>query len=565
MSLARARLLILVVCLVLHMPALFGGRVTDDSVNYLNAARAEPSFAGFARAFRVGVEFAHDGIRPPGIADAAVYFRPLTVASFRADLALFGTAGAPPHLVNALLQALCALLVHGLALRLLRDRRAALVAALLYLLHPAALFTSFWLSSRTDLLADLFMLAAFATLLPPAPGGRGALPGAALRPFCSTALFALALLSKESAAVFPAVAFLLLRSARIPSGRAGRSLLPHLALLPAWWVIRSHHIGGFHLPDVGFYTIHPGDPLFLLHALERAALAFLTLAAWFPTFPVKPLLPYPAWHLVFALALLPVAWGLFRLLFRGHPHPARRDALLAAALLLHAPTLWFLPAPHYFHGALAPFAIALAGALVPAGRRPRRLLRPYLAVAVAAAVASTALYGALLHAGERENGRLLGLLDASLDAARRAAPEATAEIHLVDLAPHAATALAEHRLTRPAAPPFVGRILTVAGPLQRPAQVAADSAEIMLIATGAPYGAGIIEWFAYARPVSVTTGEALLDADHRIAVAATARHPITGLPGAARIAVSFAEGAADAAHRRVLHAHPRFDNSGAGR
>lgn len=545
---ARASLLVLAAAL-LYVPALLGGRITDDSVNYRNAREAPWTFSGLSNGFRVGLEFAHDGVRPAGIADSAVYFRPLPVLSFKLELFIFGTDGRPCHLVNLLLQGGCAFLLYLVGLRVLRDPRAALLAAALFLLHPASLFTAYWLSSRTDLLADLFMLAALLPILGGSPPRTG-------RIVASLALFACALLSKESAAVFPSFAFCALLAAGERPRAALLRLLPHLVLLPFWWMLRTHFIGGFHLPDVGFYTIFPGDPLFPLHALQRIVLAFLTLAAWFPTFPVKPLLPYPAWNLVFFLVLVPAAWGAFRLLFRAHPHPARRDALLCAALLLHAPTLWFLPAPHYFHGAALPFSLALAETLAAPGRPRRRLLAPYLSVALLCAALTAGAFGILLHFAETKNRGTLELLSATLGAIGRAAPGRTAEIHLVDLPPHAATILAEHRLRHPGAPPFAGRILTIAGPCTEPARVTVGSAGILLEATGAPYGAGPIEWFAFARPVSVAAGDAVADASHRIEALAVAPHPVTGLPGARRILVTFARGPADAPHRRILHAHP---------
>ncbi len=343
---------------LLYAPTLFAGLVTDDAVNYLNARDAPLTFRGLARGFRVGIEFGHDGVRPPGLADTATYFRPLTVLSFKADLALFGNRRGLYHLLNVALAAGTALLLLAAGRRLLGHDRAALLATLAFLAAPANAFTTAWLSSRTDLLATFFMAAALLPLLP-APRETPGSPGVRDRGLLSPALFALALLSKESAAPFPLAAYAALRAAGVGRYEAGIRIMPHLALLPFWWMIRSAHVGGFRLPDVAFYTLPPTDPWFPIYAAERLLQAFLTHALYFPPLPFKMLLPYPAWHGFVLLCLTPLAVAAWRGLFAPHPAPARRNAFLAGAFALTLPTIWFLPAPHYFHAPSLLFALAL--------------------------------------------------------------------------------------------------------------------------------------------------------------------------------------------------------------
>src|SRR5262245_34230603 len=111
-------------------------------------------------------------------------WRPLTVESFRAQWR--GAPDAGPYLlVNVLLHVLTSLLVWALGRRLGLGAGGSLVAALLFAAHPVHAEAVAWVSGRAELLAALFVLAAWWLHLSPRPAAA----------LASAAVLALALLS----------------------------------------------------------------------------------------------------------------------------------------------------------------------------------------------------------------------------------------------------------------------------------------------------------------------------------------------------------------------------------
>lgn len=87
-------------------------------------------------------------------------YRPVVVASYFADRALFGTSPVGPHAVNLALHLLCAVLVGVLALRLGARPEIALGSTALFAFHPATVEAVANVSSRGDLLALAWVLLA---------------------------------------------------------------------------------------------------------------------------------------------------------------------------------------------------------------------------------------------------------------------------------------------------------------------------------------------------------------------------------------------------------------------
>jgi len=150
-------------------------------------------------------------------------WRPLTVASFA--LQWQGPERAWPLRVgNIVLHVAVSVLLLLLARRLLPSAGAALLAALLFAVHPVHAEAVAWVSGRAELLAALFVLAAWLAWL---------VPGRVAAAACA-ALFAAALLSKENALVAPLLfvagdALLLRRPLR-----RGRLLLLAGVVAAAW-------------------------------------------------------------------------------------------------------------------------------------------------------------------------------------------------------------------------------------------------------------------------------------------------------------------------------------------
>jgi len=118
--------------------------------------------------------------------------RPLLKASYT----LNWTLGGGFSLLNIALHALNALLLFLIGEELFRDRRAALIAALLFALHPAATEAVTYISGRSSSLMALFYLGALLAYL------RGA------HWSISASLFVLAVATRETAVTLPAALLL---------------------------------------------------------------------------------------------------------------------------------------------------------------------------------------------------------------------------------------------------------------------------------------------------------------------------------------------------------------------
>ena len=191
------------------------GFVWDDAV-ILGAAR----HSTFAGAFLSADE-------------VASYYRPLTRASFVLDFHLAGGRPGWFHAVGIALHAANAALLFLLARKVSRGTAPAIVAAVVFAVHPLGSEAVNFISARNNLLALLFMLAAILLFI-------------AGRDRRSALAFFLGLLSKE-----PAVMVLpLLALVAIPERSSLRRLSPHLIALAAYAVLRVVSVGG-PLPGAG--------------------------------------------------------------------------------------------------------------------------------------------------------------------------------------------------------------------------------------------------------------------------------------------------------------------------
>jgi hypothetical protein len=160
-----------------------------------------------------------------------LYYRPLSTLSHATDAWIWGDRVAGYHVTNLVLLAVVGAAAVLLLERLGLSRRAALVGALAWTVHPMAASAVAWASQRTDLIVSLFYLASLAVLLSPL-GTRGWPP---LLP----ALLALG--SKEIAVSLPAVATLaaclaLPAEERPPRLRALAALWGLALVYLVWWV-----------------------------------------------------------------------------------------------------------------------------------------------------------------------------------------------------------------------------------------------------------------------------------------------------------------------------------------
>lgn len=226
------------------------------------------------------------GSPDPAIGAAATYYRPVVNLSFWLDQRVWGQNPRGFHITNIVLNALASALIALVLWELLHSGVWALIGGLLFAAHSSHVESVAFISGRTDVLLALFIgIASFALLRSLRRHGRwwwlAVLPA-----------FAIALLSKEAAVLFPvlvATAPLLMRT------RYDRR---HLLLVAAsvlvvagYWLLRAAVVPGplplgpaatlgQHVNDAvntfGFYIrtfFFPFDH----HAKYPADPAFLTL------------------------------------------------------------------------------------------------------------------------------------------------------------------------------------------------------------------------------------------------------------------------------------------------
>ena len=131
------------------------------------------------------------------------YYRPLFLLFLLLNYKLFGPFAAGWHLVSVAAHMGVTYLVYLLARRLTGETGTALIASLIFGLHPVHIESVAWISGITDPLLALFLLPAFLCYLngrERTVHGRSWLAG-------SLVLYGLAMLSKETALILPIIIF----------------------------------------------------------------------------------------------------------------------------------------------------------------------------------------------------------------------------------------------------------------------------------------------------------------------------------------------------------------------
>jgi Flp pilus assembly protein TadD len=170
------------------------------------------------------------------------YYRPVWIASLAVDHLLWGERPLGYHVTNVVLHAIAAGLVAWLALLLLGAPLAALIAGLLFAVHPSHSEAVAWVSARNELLCVVFVTLAFGAYLRFRASGSRA---AALA--CGVAYY-LGLFSKETAVVLPALALIAeLRESPVARARFKYPLALLLLTLP-YAALRMTLVAARHEP-----------------------------------------------------------------------------------------------------------------------------------------------------------------------------------------------------------------------------------------------------------------------------------------------------------------------------
>jgi tetratricopeptide (TPR) repeat protein len=186
-----------------------------------------------------------------GVYSETSSYRPLLMATFALNYHWGGLSVFGYHLFNFGLHALCALFVYFITLRMfrfasppedppsLRSHLVALLAALVFGLHPVQTESVTYITGRSSLLISLFYLGSFYAYLQYSSNRR--------IPYLAASLlsYACALLVKETAVTLLAV--LLLFHLLFPRPISWRTrfslLLPHFLLSIAYLAVRLHFFG----------------------------------------------------------------------------------------------------------------------------------------------------------------------------------------------------------------------------------------------------------------------------------------------------------------------------------
>jgi len=267
-----------------------------------------------------------------GVDINAALYRPIYISWFMVNYQLFGMVLPWWHLTSLLLHLLVTFLVYKVGVKVLKEPWTAALATLLFAFHPIHVESVSYVSASTDLLVAAFLLVAFLAY------SRFREQGASLWYLTASVLAAgLAMLSKETAAIFPLVlvAYEMLRERQSGPQRWGKRLvwtLPFFGVVAAYAAVRTLLFGR----DFG-----PGPGTDRLSALWDAPLVLLTYLRnllW----PVRLSFFYPVeWSAQWTFgkglaAVLVLIAGVF-LWKRYEQRPGMRLQLLWTAILFVIP------------------------------------------------------------------------------------------------------------------------------------------------------------------------------------------------------------------------------------
>jgi protein O-mannosyl-transferase len=203
-AIAVAALSVLV--LIAYLPSLSNGFVWDDNQQIV----MNPDLRGdtpWSRLFSSDV-WGHIHPNQPGHTN---YYRPLQMVAYRVTIDWFGMKAQSLHLLSIAFALAAVLAAFAVYLRLTKRVAIAFAAAALFAVHPMHSEAVDWISALPELGCATFVLVAFGLFLSAYGRTADAVPNARQSPkrwlwLClSIIAFAVALLWKETAVVFPAL------------------------------------------------------------------------------------------------------------------------------------------------------------------------------------------------------------------------------------------------------------------------------------------------------------------------------------------------------------------------
>lgn len=308
-----------------YAPALLGGYMADDHFHLFILSELPERFTHAMNLFSFGTTpaemqlFRKWGVLPWWTSDALRidFFRPIPSITHWLDYTLFGRNAAAAHLVSIAWYMLSLALVYRVMTRFIEDgSRTLLLAIAIFALDDTHALNVQWLANRNDVIAAVFLLTAFLGYLRLGENRGSRRTNIAL----TIGGFILALLSKESSVVFPA---LVLAHAIILGSRDGgplrtriRPLHVVLGAIGILYVIVYFKTG--HGPNSVYY-INPGkNPgMWVAQFFRSGAFHLVILATGVPLHVLSssPVRDYPfaaAFVAGLTIGFWAVAWKLLR-------------------------------------------------------------------------------------------------------------------------------------------------------------------------------------------------------------------------------------------------------------
>lgn len=332
-ALRRTRLfhlsLLILLSFALYAPTLRNDFVTDDKLQILmNPLVLEGK--NLDEAFTTDVwSFAHQGRQNARF--GSNYYRPLQMLVYAGEYHFFGKNPAAWHLVNILLNAAVVSVVY-LLVASLATPTLAFWSALLFAFHPVHAEPVAWIAALPELQCALYLLLAM-LFYHRARISSTLLPSLSL----STLFFLAALLSKETAMLFPLILlcyeFLFARTGSSEIVSVSKRIAPFLAVLAVYLVARIHALGGFapfpslDRPQLPFRDLFLAVPPIFARYIGK--LLVPTQLQYFYSFPVTT--AFTAWAAAGIASALLIAAAAF--------HFRKSQPLLAFAFCWFALTL----------------------------------------------------------------------------------------------------------------------------------------------------------------------------------------------------------------------------------
>ena len=174
---------------------------------------------------------------------ATVHYRPIYRLWQMLNEQMFGSVTPWWHITSLLLHIIVIFLVYLVGIKLVKERWTAALAAVLFAVHPIHAESVAYITASTDVLVALFMLAAFLAYFHYREQDGGSLYYVAA--ICGAAL---AMLSKETAAMFPwmLVAYEAMRDLPAGARRGWKQFsytLPFFVVVGAYLVVRTRLFG----------------------------------------------------------------------------------------------------------------------------------------------------------------------------------------------------------------------------------------------------------------------------------------------------------------------------------